>query len=498
MNKRTGAIAGAAAAAIAAAAILLPNANASTDQPAAPKTLSAHTATQLAASLKADLGDKTAGWYLDSANGHLVMNVLSADDAKSVAAQGAVAKVVHNSMTALKAGAQTLRDSASVPGTAWSIDPKTNKIVVLADRTVTGAKMAQLNKATSGMGSGMVTVKRSQGEFKRYDGESASGAAGSAAGGGQAAGGAGDAGAAGGGDAGAAGGGDAGAAGGGDGGQAAGGAGGDGGAGGGGQAAGPVGGSAIFGGNARCSLGFNVTVKGAPAFLTAGHCGNDSKTWSADQGGSQPLGTVADSKFPKTDFALVTYDDAGAKPESAVDVGNGSTKEITKAAEAAVGMKVQRSGSTTGLHDGTVTGLDATVNYGNGDIVNGLIQTDVCAEPGDSGGAMFSGDSAVGLTSGGSGDCTAGGETFFQPVTDALKATGAEIGAGGGAGAGDAGAGSAGAGDAGAGDSGAGAQDPGTGAQDPGTGAQDPGTGAQDPGAGGSSDPGAGSGDGLN
>lgn len=532
VNKRTGVVVGAAAAAIAAAAILLPNANASTDQPAAPKTLSAHSATQLAASLKADLGDKGAGWYLDSANGHLVMNVLSEDDAKSVTAKGAVAKVVHNSMTALKAGAKTLRDSASVPGTAWSIDPKTNKIVVLADRTVTGAKMATLNKATSGMGAGMVTVKRSQGEFKRYDGGDAGSAAGNAAsggaagnaasGGGQAAGGAGDAGAAGGGDAGAAGGG----------GQAAGGAGGAGGDGGdggagGGQAAGPVGGSAIFGGNARCSLGFNVTVKGAPAFLTAGHCGNDSKTWTADQGGSQPLGTVADSKFPKTDFALVTYDDKGAQPESSVDKGDGTTQKITKAAEAAVGMKVQRSGSTTGLHDGTVTGLDATVNYGNGDIVNGLIQTDVCAEPGDSGGSMFSGDSAVGLTSGGSGDCTAGGETFFQPVTDALKATGAEIGAGGGgagggdaaaggggaagggdaaagggdaaagggdaaaggsdaaaggAGAGDAGAGNAGAGNAGAGDAGS------AGAGDAGAGAQDPGTGAQDPGAGGSGD----------
>ncbi|MDT0457920.1 S1 family peptidase [Streptomyces sp. DSM 41527] len=525
MNKRTGVVVGAAAAAIAAAAILLPNANASTDQPAAPKTLSAHSATQLAASLKADLGDKGAGWYLDSANGHLVMNVLSENDAKSVTAKGAVAKVVHNSMTALKAGAKTLRDSASVPGTAWSIDPKTNKIVVLADRTVTGAKMATLNKATSGMGAGMVTVKRSQGEFKRYDGGNAGSAAGGAAGNGQAAGG-GNAGAAGGGDAGAAGGGN----GNGNGGQAAGGAGGDGGAGGagGGQAAGPVGGSAIFGGNARCSLGFNVTVKGAPAFLTAGHCGNDSKTWTADQGGSQPLGTVADSKFPKTDFALVTYDDKGAKPESAVDKGDGTTQKITKAAEAAVGMKVQRSGSTTGLHDGTVTGLDATVNYGNGDIVNGLIQTDVCAEPGDSGGAMFSGDSAVGLTSGGSGDCTAGGETFFQPVTDALKATGAEIGAGGGgagggdaaaggaaaggggaaagggdaaagggdaaagggdaaAGGGDAAAGGAGAGDAGAGSAGAG--DAGSaGAGDAGAGAQDPGTGAQDPGAGGSGD----------
>ncbi len=548
---------GAAAAAIGAAAILLPNANASTDQPAAPKTLSAHSATQLAASLKADLGDNGAGWYLDSAKGHLVMNVLSEEAAKSVTAKGAVAKVVHNSMTALKAGAKTLRDSASVPGTAWSIDPKTNKIVVLADRTVTGAKMATLNKATGGMGAGMVTVKRSQGEFKRYDGGNAGSAAGGAAGanGGQAAGGAGNAAGAGGagdaaggaGDA-AGGGGAAGGAGGagdaaaGGAGDAAGGAGdGAGGAGDGGQqAAGPVGGSAIFGGNARCSLGFNVTVKGAPAFLTAGHCGNDSKTWTADQGGSQPLGTVSDSQFPKTDFALVTYDDTAAKPQSAVDLGNGSTQEITKAAEAAVGMKVQRSGSTTGLHDGTVTGLDATVNYGNGDIVNGLIQTDVCAEPGDSGGAMFSDDSAVGLTSGGSGDCTAGGETFFQPVTDALKATGAEIGAGGGgaggagdagggdaaaggagdaaaggagagdaaaggagagdAGAGDAAAGGAGAGDAGAGDAaagGAGAGDAGAGSAGAGdagagsAGAGDAGAGAQDPGA-------AGSGDSLN
>ncbi|MGP8303784.1 S1 family peptidase [Streptomyces inhibens] len=470
VNKRTGAIVGAAAAAIAAAAILLPNANASTNTPTAPRTFSAHSATQLATALKADLGDKAAGWYLDGANGHLVMNVLSQDDAESVTAKGAVAKVVRHSMTALKAGAQTLRENASVPGTAWSIDPKTNKIVVLADRTVTGAKMAQLSKTTGGMGD-LVTVKRSRGEFTRYDGDDAGGAAGA------------------------------------------------GGAQGGGQAAGPVGGSAIFGGNARCSLGFNVTVKGAPAFLTAGHCGNDSKTWSADQGGGQPLGTVADSQFPKTDFALVTYDDPGAQPQSAVDLGNGSTQQITKAAEAAVGMKVQRSGSTTGLHDGTVTGLDATVNYGNGDIVNGLIQTDVCAEPGDSGGSMFSGDSAVGLTSGGSGDCTQGGETFFQPVTDALKATGAEIGAGGGggngagggdagagnAGAGNAGAGNAGAGNAGAGNAGAGTEDPGTGTQDPGTGtedpgagAQDPGTGAQDPGAGGSSDPGMGSGDSLN
>lgn len=182
VNKRTGAIAGAAAVAIAGAAIVLPHANASTDQPAALKTLSAHSATQLATSLKADLKDNGAGWYLDGSKGHLVMNVLSEDDAANVRAKGAVARVVQNSMTALKSGTKTLRESAAVPGTAWSIDPKTNKIVVTADRTVTGAKMATLTKATNGMGEGMVTVKRSQGEFKRFDGGDAGSAAGGAAG----------------------------------------------------------------------------------------------------------------------------------------------------------------------------------------------------------------------------------------------------------------------------------------------------------------------------
>ncbi|MFF4602877.1 S1 family peptidase [Streptomyces sp. NPDC001339] len=421
MNKRTGVIAGAAAVAITGAAILLPDASASTDRPTALRTFSAPAAGRLATALKADLGDRAAGWYLDGANGHLVMNVLSEDDAAGVRAKGAVARVVHNSLTALKSGTRTLRETAAVPGTAWSIDPTTNKIVVLADRTVTGARMATLTGVTDRLGADMVTVKHSRGEFRRFDGGgTASGSPGSGSDG-----------------------------------QAAGGQGDDG-QGSGGAAAGPVGGSAIFGGGARCSLGFNVTVQGALAFLTAGHCGNDSRTWSADQGGGRPLGTVTDSQFPRTDFALVTYDDPGARPQSAVDLGNGGTQPISRTAEAAVGMRVQRSGSTSGLHDGTVTGLDATVNYGNGDVVSGLIQTDVCAEPGDSGGSMFAGDAAVGLTSGGSGDCTQGGETFFQPVTAALAATGAQIGTGGdeSTGGGSAGGGSAGGNSAPGGDRG--------------------------------------------
>ncbi|WP_078852096.1 S1 family peptidase [Streptomyces sp. NRRL B-3229] len=185
-----------------------------------------------------------------------------------------------------------------------------------------------------------------------------------------------------------------------------------------------AGGDAINGSGGRCSLGFNVVKGGEPYFLTAGHCTEAIPTWSA---GGQTIGTNAASSFPGNDYGLVKYT-ANVDHPSEVDLYNGSAQAITGAASATVGQSVTRSGSTTQVHSGKVTGLDATVNYGNGDIVNGLIQTDVCAEPGDSGGSLFSGSSAIGLTSGGSGDCTSGGETFFQPVTEALSATGTSIG----------------------------------------------------------------------
>ncbi|MDX3381884.1 alpha-lytic protease prodomain-containing protein [Streptomyces niveiscabiei] len=42
-------------------------------------------------------------------------------------------------------------------------------------------------------------------------------------------------------------------------------------------------------------------------------------------------------------------------------------------------------------------------------------------------GASFPGTTALGLTSGGSGNCTVGGTTFFQPVTEALNAYGVSV-----------------------------------------------------------------------
>ena len=51
----------------------------------------------------------------------------------------------------------------------------------------------------------------------------------------------------------------------------------------------------------------------------------------------------------------------------------------------------------------------------------------ICAEPGDSGGSLYAGSVALGLTSGGSGNCSSGGTTFFQPVPEVLSAYGVSV-----------------------------------------------------------------------
>jgi streptogrisin D len=186
-----------------------------------------------------------------------------------------------------------------------------------------------------------------------------------------------------------------------------------------------AGGDAIYGGGYRCSLGFNVRGGGTYYFLTAGHCGTVASTWYTNRGQTRVAGTTLDAQFPGNDFALVRYTGTVSHP-GAVDLYGGGSQDITAAANAYVGERVRRSGSTTGVHSGVVQALDATVNYAEG-TVRGLIKTNVCAEPGDSGGPLFDGSAALGLTSGGSGNCVIGGTTYFQPVTEPLHVYGVNV-----------------------------------------------------------------------
>ncbi|MFJ8622028.1 S1 family peptidase [Kitasatospora sp. NPDC093550] len=176
-------------------------------------------------------------------------------------------------------------------------------------------------------------------------------------------------------------------------------------------------GDAVYGGQYRCSLGFNVVDGDTHYFLTAGHCGNIAPEWYTDAAHTTPIGPTVASTFPTHDYALVRYDNAALSHPGG----------FTSAPNAFVGEAVKRTGSTTGTHGGRVTGLNATVRYSGGGTVRGLIQTNVCAEPGDSGGPLYDGTKALGLTSGGSGNCTVGGTTFFQPVNAALTAYGVHV-----------------------------------------------------------------------
>jgi streptogrisin D len=184
------------------------------------------------------------------------------------------------------------------------------------------------------------------------------------------------------------------------------------------------GGQAIYTGGGRCSLGFNVVSGSTYYFLTAGHCTNIGSTWYANSSQTQVLGNTVGSSFPGNDYGIVQYSTSPGAGN--VYLYNGGYQEISSAGNAFVGQSVTRSGSTTGVHGGTVQALNATVNYAEG-TVTGLIRTNVCAERGDSGGSLFAGSTALGLTSGGSGNCTTGGTTYFQPVTEPLSAYGVSI-----------------------------------------------------------------------
>ncbi|KAJ2980778.1 hypothetical protein NQ176_g2429 [Zarea fungicola] len=170
-------------------------------------------------------------------------------------------------------------------------------------------------------------------------------------------------------------------------------------------------------GSSRCSIGFSVTT----GFVSAGHCGSPGSSATTSDGES--LGTFQASVFPgNADMSYVSTV-SGTDLRGYVDGYGQGDLPVSGSDESAVGASICRSGSTTGVHCGTIQAKDATVNYAEG-AVTGLTQTDVCAEPGDSGGSWFSGSQAQGVTSGGDGDCSSGGTTYFQPVNEILQTFG--------------------------------------------------------------------------
>ncbi|WP_405060480.1 S1 family peptidase [Kribbella sp. NBC_01505] len=182
-------------------------------------------------------------------------------------------------------------------------------------------------------------------------------------------------------------------------------------------AAGTVGGDPYYVSNIRCSIGFSVYG----GYVTAGHCGRSGRVrgWdNSDQGDFRAW------SFPGNDYAWVATGYGWWTVPVVIGWGQTSDSLVRGSWEAPIGSSVCRSGSTSHWHCGNVTGKNETVNYGNGQLFYGATKTSVCAEGGDSGGSFITGDQAQGVTSGGWGDCSGGGETWFQPVNEILQAYG--------------------------------------------------------------------------
>jgi hypothetical protein len=185
-------------------------------------------------------------------------------------------------------------------------------------------------------------------------------------------------------------------------------------------AAGTVGGDPYYTGNVRCSIGFSVQG----GFVTAGHCGAAGQTvygWDRSYQG-QFIG----SSFPGNDYAYVQT--GGGWWNAPVVLGWGTVSDalVRGSWEAPVGTSVCRSGSTSHWHCGVIETRNETINYAQGAVYQ-MSGTSVCAEGGDSGGSFITGDQAQGVTSGGYGNCTSGGRTWFQPVNEILSVYGLRL-----------------------------------------------------------------------
>ncbi|ANZ40194.1 peptidase S1 [Lentzea guizhouensis] len=185
-------------------------------------------------------------------------------------------------------------------------------------------------------------------------------------------------------------------------------------------AAGTVGGDPYYTGNVRCSIGFSVHG----GYVTAGHCGgNGAAVYGWDRSFQ---GNFAGSSFPGNDYAWVRT--GGGWWTVPVVLGWGTVPDslVRGSWEAPVGTSVCRSGSTTRWHCGVIQSRNETIRYAQGD-VHQMAGTSVCAEGGDSGGSFITGDQAQGVTSGGYGNCSSGGRTWFQPINEILNVYGLRL-----------------------------------------------------------------------
>lgn len=156
----------------------------------------------------------------------------------------------------------------------------------------------------------------------------------------------------------------------------------------------------VPGGLLECSTGFNGELDGKPVVITAAHCAGADGTRASFPGGDE-FGTMTGVRKEGIDTALIRIDDEHADRFRTNLVGTGpdTTQAITGTTAPVVGQKACKSGSRTGFSCGTISEVGATIDVAGSRTIEDAFTVDLCALPGDSGGVVFSGDKALGVSS---------------------------------------------------------------------------------------------------
>ncbi|WP_020519319.1 S1 family peptidase [Catelliglobosispora koreensis] len=186
---------------------------------------------------------------------------------------------------------------------------------------------------------------------------------------------------------------------------------------------------------APCTAGFAMkAVNGFNYIVTAGHCVADGMGTQWNLAGYL-LGPGHFHSFPGNDYGviMVAYNSPVTTHPTLINY-NGSGVRVLGTNTPTIGQRLCKSGNVSGVTCGTVLALDVTVTYHTGEVVNGLIETAICASPGDSGSPLFRdpGDRrliGMGVLSGGNGvRCgDPGVRTYYNPLTEIMAAYGLSL-----------------------------------------------------------------------
>lgn len=171
-----------------------------------------------------------------------------------------------------------------------------------------------------------------------------------------------------------------------------------------------------------CTAGFNVqNSAGTKYMLTAGHCVVGGKYWWERYYNGEYLGKMTTFDYGGKDYAVIQYLNSAVSPYGVVIV-NGQEQQITDSRYAYDGEPVKRVGTSSSDLVGAVLDPSITVTTNDGAVLTGMIKTSLCSIPGDSGGPLFRGSTALGILQGsvdGSSTCNSGvssDRSYYTPV----------------------------------------------------------------------------------